>query len=128
VQIKQERIMLSMSVMLFVMMGSFRKRNRFLSIPKTRSTALRADSHLYSVHSICIINIVYTVHILDTYSTYSAYHTCSIMCGGCVCGVYVHTCWPTALAAGWWAKVGDRFQNIAIISVIPNMVKAGYRG
>ena len=25
-------------------------------------------------------------------------------------------------------KVGDRFQNIAIISVIPNMVKAGYRG
>jgi hypothetical protein len=26
------------------------------------------------------------------------------------------------------AKVGDRFQNIAIISVIPNMVKAGYRG
>jgi hypothetical protein len=27
-----------------------------------------------------------------------------------------------------WTKVGDRFQNIAIISVIPNMVKAGYRG
>ncbi len=26
------------------------------------------------------------------------------------------------------SKVGDRFQNIAIISVIPNMVKAGYRG
>ena len=26
------------------------------------------------------------------------------------------------------AKVGDRFQNVAIISVIPNMVKAGYRG
>jgi len=25
-------------------------------------------------------------------------------------------------------KVADRFQNIAIISVIPNMVKAGYRG
>ncbi len=25
-------------------------------------------------------------------------------------------------------KVGDQFQNIAIISVIPNMVKAGYRG
>jgi hypothetical protein len=30
--------------------------------------------------------------------------------------------------AAVWRKVGDRFQNIAIISVIPNMVKAGYRG
>ncbi len=27
-----------------------------------------------------------------------------------------------------FTQVGDRFQNIAIISVIPNMVKAGYRG
>jgi len=33
------------------------------------------------------------------------------------------------LQGGWCkTKVADRFQNIAIISVIPNMVKAGYRG
>jgi len=34
----------------------------------------------------------------------------------------------TPAAARKKNKVGDRFQNIAIISVIPNMVKAGYRG